>query len=73
MKKILKNLTSVLLLFICIFSQSNFAVASTVENVLLFKDGNYGGNSLSLPVGTYNLKDYPEIGDKQLSSLKIPE
>ncbi|EGT0000527.1 ETX/MTX2 family pore-forming toxin [Clostridium perfringens] len=73
MKKILKNLTSVLLLFICIFSQSNLAVASTVENVLLFKDGNYEGNRLSLPVGTYNLKDYPEIGDKQLSSLKIPE
>ena len=73
MKKILKNLTFMLLLFICIFSQSNFAVASTVENVLLFKDINYGGNNLSLSAGTYNLKDYPEIGAKQLSSLKIPE
>lgn len=73
MKKFLKNLTFLLFLFIFMFAKNNFVGASTTEKVLLFKDMNYGGSSLALTVGTYNLKDYPAIGNRQLSSIKIPE
>lgn len=55
------------------FAILNDGTGEAIENqVIIYQDVNYGGVSQGLGVGVYDIADL-EIGDDQLSSLKVPK